>query len=205
MVSQPEAVRAAVGYDALSHAVETSVTTKCNAVSEAFSREAWRLLEASYERVMERPGDLEAQGAMQLGAHFAGAAIENSMLGATHACANPLTARYDTIHGVAISLLLPTVVRWNQAAANGLVGTQYAELLTIAGLGTGASDPAEILARRIEELAAAGSLAPGLGSAGVPLDDLPELAEDAGKQWTGQFNPRPFDASGALEVYECAY
>ncbi len=50
---------------------------------------------------------------MLLGAHQAGIAIEQSMLGATHACANPLTARYGTTHGVAIAVMLPHVVRWN--------------------------------------------------------------------------------------------
>jgi alcohol dehydrogenase len=55
---------------------------------------------------------------MQLGAFYAGVAIENSMLGATHACANPLTARYGTAHGAAIAMLLPSVVRWNERAGD---------------------------------------------------------------------------------------
>ncbi len=59
------------------------------------------------------PADAEARAAMQLGAHFAGMAIEQSMLGAAHACANPLTARYDLAHGLALAILLPHVVRWN--------------------------------------------------------------------------------------------
>jgi alcohol dehydrogenase len=91
-VSQPAAVTAAAGFDAISHAVETYVTTKRNAASEVFSLEAWRLLESNYERVIANPQDIDARGAMQLGAFWAGLAIENSMLGATHACANPLTA-----------------------------------------------------------------------------------------------------------------
>src|SRR6266851_3712438 len=114
--SQPAGVRAAAGYDAISHAVESYVSTARNSASDLFAREAWRLLESAYERVMNSPGDLEALGAMQLGAHYAGIAIEHSMLGATHACANPLTARYGTTHGVAIAALLPHVVRWNDAA-----------------------------------------------------------------------------------------
>src|SRR5207249_9333494 len=103
---QPAAVRAAAGYDAISHAVETFVTTARNPASDLFAREAWRLLDGAFERVMSSPGDLQALGAMQLGAHYAGIAIEHSMLGATHACANPLTARYGTTHGVAIAALL---------------------------------------------------------------------------------------------------
>src|SRR5439155_9710943 len=101
-VSQPPDVTAATGFDAIAHAVETYVTIKRNPISEFFSREAWRLLDRNYERVLAEPRNLEARGAMQLGAYYAGVAIENSMLGATHACANPLTARYGTTHGVAI-------------------------------------------------------------------------------------------------------
>ncbi len=117
-VSQPRSITATSGFDAIAHAVETYVTTRRNPLSELFSREAWRLLEPNYERVLSRPDDIEARGAMQLGAFYAGVAIENSMLGATHACANPLTARYGTAHGAAIAMLLPSVVRWNERVAS---------------------------------------------------------------------------------------
>ena len=116
-LSQPRSITATSGFDAIAHAVETYVTTKRNPLSQLFSREAWRLLEPNYERVLSEPDNLEARGAMQLGAFYAGLAIENSMLGATHACANPLTARYGTAHGAAIAMLLPSVVRWNELVA----------------------------------------------------------------------------------------
>lgn len=199
--TQPPAVRAAACYDAISHAVETWVTTRRSPASELFSQEAWRLLAPNYERVLARPGDVEANGAMMLGAFFAGAAIENSMLGATHACANPLTARYGTVHGVAIALLLAHVVRWNAPRC----GARYAELSAAVGADLRVRPDAESLARRLEELAEAGGLRTRLSEAGVPRADLPALAEDAAQQWTGRFNPRPFDAAGALEVYKCAY
>ncbi|HEX5965825.1 MAG TPA: iron-containing alcohol dehydrogenase, partial [Pyrinomonadaceae bacterium] len=67
-VSQPRSITATSGFDAIAHAVETYVTTKRNPISEIFSREAWRLLEPNYERVLSHPDDLEARGAMQLGA-----------------------------------------------------------------------------------------------------------------------------------------
>jgi alcohol dehydrogenase len=200
-LSQPAFVTAITGYDAIAHAVETWVTTRRNAVSDMYSREAWRLLESNYERVLVRPHDVEARAAMQLGAYFAGVSIENSMLGATHACANPLTARYNTTHGVAIALLLPSVVRWNAGA----VGSRYAELMSITSRGAAGGDQAETLARRLEELAAAGSMPKGLGAAGVIESDIEELAAQAAEQWTGTFNPRPFDINGAKEVYRCAY
>src|SRR5436309_12009196 len=79
-VSQPRAVSAVAGYDTLSHAVESFVTAKRSELSDVFAREAWRLLEASYERVLTAPDDLDARGAMLVGAHEAGIAIEASML-----------------------------------------------------------------------------------------------------------------------------
>jgi alcohol dehydrogenase len=199
-LSLPASVTAAAGYDAISHAVESYVTTTRNPASEMFAREAWRLLEANYEWVLSAPADVEARGAMLLGAHWAGAAIEASMLGATHACANPLTARYGTLHGAAIALMLPHVVRWNAAAA----AAGYAELLEIAGVPAG-PDPAATLAGRLEDLAQAGGLPRGLREAGVAEADLPSLAEEAAQQWTGRHNPRPFDAAAALQVYQAAF
>src|SRR5688572_3004529 len=162
-LSAPRGVTASAGFDAVAHAVESYVTTRRNPLSETFSREAWRLLEGSYERVLAEPDDIEARGRMMLGAHLAGAAIENSMLGAAHACANPLTARYDTEHGAALASLLPSVVRWNASAA----GARYAEL---AGLSGDNGVAAEALARRLEALAEAGDLRRRLSESGVLKD-----------------------------------
>jgi alcohol dehydrogenase len=182
-VSQPVDVRAVTGYDAISHAVESFVTTRRNVISECFSREAWRLLSANYLRVL-KSNDVDAMGAMQLGAWFAGLAIENSMLGAAHACANPLTAHYGTAHGIAIASVLSHVVRWNGAE----VSDRYRELhLDLPAV--------------LEDFAAAGGLATRIGA---PEHDLPLLASDAAGQWTGRFNPRTFDAAGALEIYRSA-
>jgi alcohol dehydrogenase len=201
-ISQPRSITATSGYDAIAHAVETYVTLRRNPLSELFSLEAWRLLEPNYERVLNHPDDISARGAMQLGAFYAGVAIENSMLGATHACANPLTARYGTAHGAAIAMLLPSVVRWNEKT-----GTDYCSLLSsssIAGRNNHMT-PGEELARRLEELAELGGLRNNLRSIGVNETDLPELAADAAEQWTGTFNPRPLDKYGAIEIYQCAY
>jgi alcohol dehydrogenase len=187
--SQPREVTATAGYDAISHAVESYVTTRRTPASAMFAREAWRLLAANFERVLRDPGGVEARGAMLLGAHYAGIAIENSMLGATHACANPLTARYGTTHGVAIAALLAHVVRWNWSAAAPL----YTDL-----------DGSDLPARLVEMAAAAG-LPTRLRDLGVPAGALPALAEEAAAQWTGRFNPRTFDAAGALEIYQAGY
>jgi len=172
--SQPREVTATAGYDAISHSVESYVTTRRTPASIVFAREAWQLLAANFGRVLRDPYDSEARGAMLLGAHYAGIAIENSMLGATHACANPLTAHYGTTHGVAIAALLPHVVRWNRTAAESL----YCAL-------AGAD-----LADRLAEMAGAAGLPGRLRDLGVAQDALASLAEEAAMQWTGRFNPR---------------
>jgi alcohol dehydrogenase len=200
-LSQPRALTAIAGYDALSHAAESFVTTKRTAASDLYAREAWRLLAGHYDRVLVHPDDLAARGAMLLGAHLAGAAIEQSMLGATHACANPLTARYDTAHGVAIALMLPHVVRWNGVE----VGDRYRVLLDSAGWTDGTGTPGERLAERLAGFGRLGELPSRLRDVGVPEGDLPRLADDAAAQWTGRFNPRPFDASAALQLYQRAF
>ena len=199
--SQPSAVTAAAGFDAIAHAVETAVTTRRTDISALFSREAFRLLNANYERVLDHPNDLDARGAMHLGAFYAGVAIEQSMLGAAHACANPLTAQYRLTHGVALAILLPHVVRWNTRAN----GNLYGDLVESDAADAGSGPAGDQLAARLVEISRAGGFPVDLRAAGVVADDLARLAEAAGRQWTGTFNPRPFSAREALEVYECAF
>ena len=197
----PQHVTAMAGFDAIAHAVETAVTVKRTPLSDMYSHEAWRLLTGAFERVLLHPGDAEARASMQIGSYFAGAAIEQSMLGAAHACANPVTARYGVTHGLALAMLLPTVVRWNASVAR----DRYHALVRSPGRRARDEDAAESLAQRLEDLTAAGGLALTLRQAGVEAVALPELATQAAHQWTGTFNPRPFDATGALEIYSAAF
>jgi alcohol dehydrogenase len=139
--------------------------------------------------MLENPKDLDARGELLIGAHFGGLAVENSGLGAAHACAYPLTGHFGLPHGVAISLVLASVVEWNMGVAQ----ERYQELFR--------GDLPERL-RRLAELA---GLPGALRDAGVPESALPRLAEDAGSQWTGKFNPRPFNTAAALEIYQRAF
>lgn len=197
-LSQPPSVAAATGIDAISHAVESYVTTKRNPVSQLFSRKAWQLLSQGFPHVLGERPVARARAAMLLGAHLAGAAIENSMLGATHALANPLSARFDMVHGVAIGVMLPHVVRWNAS----VVGELYRGLETDAGL-----DPVggESLARRLTELVAMAGLPTRLGDLGIDAGQCEAMAADAAKQWTGTFNPRPLTPADFLSLYRAAW
>jgi alcohol dehydrogenase len=201
-VSQPARVTAITGIDALSHALESYVTTRRTPLSQMFARSAWQHLEANFERVLRQPADLAARGAMQWGAHLAGMAIENSMLGACHACANPLTAHYGITHGTAIGLLLPAVIRFNAAT----VADLYADLAHEAGLVNGdRSVAAEALARRVGELMQLAGLPTRLSECGVSHGILPVLAEEASQQWTALFNPRPVSETDLRNLFEAAY
>ncbi len=196
----PRGLTAVTGYDAISHAVESFVTKKQTTISRLYAREAWRLLEANFERVLDHPNDPDARSGMLLGAFLAGVAIEASMLGATHSCANPLTKNHGTPHGEAIAVMLPHLVRWNSV----VVDADYAELLAASGISAASGEAGDVLARRLESLRLAGSLPQNLGAVGVGPDDLPLLAAEAARQWTGKFNPREWSATAALEVYQQA-
>jgi alcohol dehydrogenase len=201
-LSQPAKVTAVTGIDALAHAIESYVCTRRSPLSQAFSRAAWRLLEPNLEKVLRDPADLEARGAMQLGSNFAGAAIENSMLGACHACANPLTAHYGLTHGIAVGILLPHVIRFNAPAVGPLYGDLAHEAVLLNGDGSAA---AEMLARRIMRLTEAAGLPTRLSACGVSRGIFPVLADEAAQQWTGKFNPRPVGFEELYQLYEAAY
>ncbi len=124
-VTQPPGVTALTGVDALSHALESHVTKRRNPLSACYSRQAWQLLTQGFPVVLSQPNNVTARGEVQLGAYFAGLAIETSMLGAAHALANPLTARFGITHGQAVGLMLPSVIRFNGPQVEVL----YAELM----------------------------------------------------------------------------
>ncbi|HPF41075.1 MAG TPA: iron-containing alcohol dehydrogenase [Phycisphaerae bacterium] len=186
----PKSVMAATGIDAVTHAIETSACNKRNDASRALSREAWARLSASFVRSIENPNDDAARADMLMGAHLAGAAIENSMLGAAHACANPLTATYGVTHGVAVGLMLPHVIRFNAADC----ANPYADLC----------EDAADLAHRVEAMLDAVGMPRRLRDLKVDASALPKLADLAATQWTAQFNPREVGAPQLLSIYEAA-
>ncbi|MER3415911.1 MAG: alcohol dehydrogenase [Gemmataceae bacterium] len=198
-MTQPARVTALTGLDALAHAVESYVTRVRNPISALFAREAWRLLSRAFPTVLTDPGNLQARAYMQLGAHLAGMAIENSMLGAAHALANPLTARYGLTHGLAVALVLPSVIRYNELVVSDLYEDLAAHLP-----GQGAT-PGEKLARYLCRCLDLAQLPSTLREAGVVEADLPLLASWAAEQWTAQFNPRPVGDAELLALYQAAY
>jgi alcohol dehydrogenase len=192
-VSQPQRVTACSGIDAISHAVETAVTSRRTALSLVFSHAAFRFTNNALPKVLANPNDIEARGQMLLGAAWAGMAIENSMLGAAHSAANPLTAHFGIVHGHAVGLMLPHVVRFNKAEP--AVARAYSEL---------AGEDADQLPDRLSSLLNLAGLPASLRLCAVKDSDLPMLASEAARQWTAQFNPRPVTSADFEKLFRAA-
>jgi alcohol dehydrogenase len=195
-ISQPKHITAITGIDAIAHALESFVCTKRNPISKAYSKLAWQYLSSNFTTVLNEPTNLEARSGMQLGAHFAGMAIENAMLGICHSCANPLTAHYGLAHGTAIGLLLPHVARFNAAQ----VAADYAELAQAAQF-----ESSDALFQQLTQWIKEADQPIRLRDCGVSDTILPLLAEEANQQWTARFNPRAVTEIELLQVYEAAW
>ncbi|MGV3771754.1 MAG: iron-containing alcohol dehydrogenase [Verrucomicrobiales bacterium] len=204
-MSQPQRVTACTGIDAMAHAVETAVTRKRNALSLMYSHEAFKMCVASFPEVAIDGQNADARGRMLLAAAFAGTAIENSMLGAAHSAANPLTAHFDIVHGQAVGMMLPHVIRFN--AKDPVARRAYAELASapeIACLSEGEEYAVEALISRVEELLDLAKMPRSLLECGVDPNTIPIMAEESAKQWTATFNPRRIVAADFVELYQAA-
>jgi alcohol dehydrogenase len=205
-LSQPPAVTAHTGVDALAHAVETAVTTKRNPFSLMFSHEAFKRIIPAFPRVLQEPNDLQARGQMLLAAAYAGTAIENSMLGAAHAAANPLTAHFDIVHGEAVGLMLPLVIRFNAEEPDARLG--YAHLASapeIACVSDGLPSAVDALIARLEFLLNEAGIARSLADLNADPNLVSILAKEAASQWTASFNPRPIGPADFVRLYEQAF
>jgi alcohol dehydrogenase len=188
-VSQPLKVASLTALDALSHALEAAVCTRKNPVSAIYAKEGFKRIASGIEMVLQDAALLEHRASMQIGAAFAGMAIENSMLGAAHAAANPLTAKFGAVHGHAVALMLPEVMRWNREERSAT-----AVYLELGGM------IQEPLVEWVEQVIGLAKL-PDLAGCGVTKEAIPGLAADAATQWTGQFNPRPLTEEDFAGLY----
>ena len=182
--SMPLQVARLTALDALSHSLESAVCNNGTDKSRELSFQAFRSIESVIEAILKGDGSLEDRNRMLVGSALAGSAIEASMLGAAHAAANPLTAHFDLVHGHAVMSMLPSVMRWNAQ----VVGCVYDELKP------GLIDWVEYLYELAE-----------LPPVVVPSEMIAQLATEAAKQWTGQFNPRPLAVMDFEALYRRAF
>jgi alcohol dehydrogenase len=192
----PRPVAILTGLDALAHALESAVCTKRNALSSLYAEGAFRHLASALERVITGAPDAGDRGHMLMGAALSGLAIENSMLGAAHASANPLTARHGLVHGRAVATLLPHVMRFNAGLpAAAATYARYSDILR--ELEVSPLPVTDWVAQLVARCAF-----PALALAGP---DANALATDATNQWTGKFNPRPLQHADFVALYRCAF
>ena len=206
-VTQPNRVTALTGIDAITHALETYVCNKRTPISECFSLESWERLIVGFPAVLQNPNDLRGRSEMQLGACFAGMAIEASMLGAAHALANPLTAYLGTPHGQAVGLMMPHVIRFNAP----VVGDRYARLVRSCSMTANThSDASTVLSELVTNWLMQAGLSTNLATlSGWPAHQesasfIEKLGEMASKQWTASFNPRSPSKTDFIELYTAA-
>jgi alcohol dehydrogenase len=198
VLSVPMNTAIVTGIDSLSHAIESYVSTAANPISQMYAREAWKLLDANFGKVLEKSATVDDWGRMLLGAHFAGHSIENSMLGAAHAMANPITAKLNLDHGIAVGLVLPYVIEFNSQTNQEL----YRGFIT--GMNNNGSHVPEQLKYQIDKYFDMANMPKNLTHYGIGEGDIDSLATEALQNWTAKFNPRPLEKSDFLDLYKNA-
>ncbi len=203
-VGAPPHVTACAGFDALTHALEGLTNQHAQPYSTALALEALRSMASALEHAVEHGEDVQARGAMLVGAHLAGLAFGSAGLGIAHALGHPIGNHLHVAHGQTLAALLPAVVRYNAGA----VGTRYGAALEALGFDASRvpERDAEALATALDELARRVGLGARLSELGVTPALVPALVEDALRDPLLLGAPRPLDAPSAARVYfECMY
>ena len=182
----PPALTAATAMDAMTHAVEAVTSVFRNPVSEALAAGAITLIDASILKALEEPGDLDARGSLLHAATMAGAAFCNAMVGLVHAVAHALGGVCSVHHGLANSIMLPHVIRFNAetdaelylpvARALGMLPPVPADA---AAGGSAATEAALAVADHLGNLARSAGIHTHLARAGVDRSRFADIADKA--------------------------
>jgi len=202
-VSMPRKVTASTGIDALTHCIEAYANKFAHPVVDSWALEGIRLIAANLERACDEPGDLAAREAMLLASHLGGMCLGPVNTAAVHALAYPLGGEFHVPHGVANSLLLPHVIRFNAETAP----QRYATVAHALGCPSTGDDHADAQAgiAEIERISAAVGIDRRLSDVGISSNALPGMAAAAiTVQRLLQNNPREVTEMDALKIYEAA-
>lgn len=206
----PPNATASTGMDALCHAVEACTCLQANPLSTAYGTAAIRMIAQNLETATVNGKNREARFNMALASTMAGIAFSNSMVGAVHAIGHALGGVCHVPHAVAMTILLPHVMRYNLSHSAGA----YAALLPwLVGMDAAMATPtdkrAEAAIAAIENLGAKLNAACGLpltlSSAGVSKDDFAKVAEFAVNDGALIVNPRAATEAQVLEILNAAY
>lgn len=206
----PPKATASTGMDALCHAVEACTCLQANPLSTAYGTAAIRLIAQNLETATVNGKNREARFNMALASTMAGIAFSNSMVGAVHAIGHALGGVCGVPHAVAMTILLPHVMRYNLSHSAG----DYAELLPWlvgmdAAMATPADKRAEAAIAAIETLGtklnAACGLPLTLSAAGVSKDSFAKVAEFAVNDGALIVNPRAATVEQVVEILNAAF
>ena len=198
MASMPKSLTAATGMDALTHAIEGYITKGACAISDMFHLEAIRLISGNLRAaVNNEPAGREG---MALGQYIAGMGFSNVGLGIVHSMAHPLGALYDTPHGVANAIILPTVMAYNAPAT----GDKYKYIAQAMGV-----EGTENMTQEEYRKAAVDAVRKLSQDVGIPADlkeivkpeDVDFLAQSAFDDACRPGNPRETSVAEIAELY----
>lgn len=199
MASMPKGLTAATGMDALTHAIEGYITKGAWALSDMFHLEAIKLISSSLRGAVENTA--EGREGMALGQYVAGMGFSNVGLGIVHSMAHPLGALYDTPHGVANAIILPTVMEYNAPET----GEKYREIARAMGVkGVDEMSQEEYRKAAIE---AVKKLSQDVGIPTslkeiVKKEDIPFLAQSAMDDACRPGNPKDPTLEDIIKLYE---
>ncbi|MGN1062940.1 MAG: lactaldehyde reductase [Alphaproteobacteria bacterium] len=203
MSSMPKGLTAATGMDALTHAIEGYTTLGAWELSDTLNLKAIELISRSLRAAVEN--DPKGREDMALGQYVTGMAFSNVGLGVVHGMAHPLSAFYDTPHGVANAVLLPYVMAFNAP----YTGEKFREIARAMGVkGVDEMTPEQYRQAAIEavkKLSEDVGIPATLKEIGVKEEDLEALAEAAMADVCTGGNPRPCEKALVLEVYKTAF
>ncbi len=203
-VSLPPAVTAATGIDALVHCMEAYANKHAHPTVDVYALEGIRRIGRSMETAVRNGADRNARADVMLGALYGGLCLGPVNTAAVHALSYPLGGEYRVPHGVANSLLMPHVFRFNLPA----MPERYADIAFALGC-TAEATPlatAEAGLRRLAEMSRNCGIPQRLRDVGVPESDLPRLAQESMKVTRLlKNNPRDLTAADAEKIYREAY
>ncbi|OLO27284.1 alcohol dehydrogenase [Alkalihalophilus pseudofirmus] len=201
----PPAVTAATGMDALVHAVESYTAIRANELTDGIALQAIKLISRSLRTAVHNGRDLKAREDMAMGSLLAGISLGNAGVGAVHALAYPLGGKFKVPHGVANSLLLPYVMKYN-VVANLEKFAEVAKAMgeNVEGLST--RDAAELAVHAMATLSQDVGIPTSIKEVGVSAEDIPSLAEEASKiDRLLSNNPRALNVKDIEKIYTEAY
>ncbi|KGL42197.1 lactaldehyde reductase [Listeria sp. SHR_NRA_18] len=200
MMSMPKSLCAATGMDALTHAIEGYITNAAWELTDMLHLKAIKIIVGSLRSSVK--GDAAGREKMALGQYIAGMGFSNVGLGLVHGMAHPLGAWYDTPHGVANAIILPTVMEYN-AAYTSEKYRDIAEAMGVVGTESMSLDEARKAAvRAVAELSKDVGIPSSLSEVGVKEQDLEALAKDALADVCTGGNPRTTNAEEILTLYK---